>query len=107
MFVEIGDYFAVVRGFELFCDPEETLDLLACLEKSKTDTSVIVKPRYDRSFDGCILKVLSCAFPMVAAEIVKVGSSYTLKKGQKLMLNTSEIEIMTLSKDFVKAMQIE
>lgn len=111
MNVESGEYFYVTRGIllndidtsafwkGLFCNDGDWWKMGNTIQ----DTPIQKEPHYDRSWADCVFIAKDVNYPVVAAECVYVSQSYKQDYvGKTFVLNLTEIEIMTLTKNFVK-----
>lgn len=95
MELEKGDLFCVTRGFQF------NTSSFAMFGGTSTDS----RPRYDRSHEGRVYCVLSVAGPHVAAEIVAAtGMEIKDVVGERCALNLDELEVMTVTEDFLSAL---
>ena len=104
MEIEKGDFFAITRGIKL--NTSNPLSFFGFMgmegESWKTNRQVDEdEPKYDRSYHDCVFIAREVCMPMVAAEIV-IGHTYG---NRCISLNLSEIEVMTLSKQYVEALK--
>ena len=103
MEIEKGDYFTITRGIKLnMSKPFSFLGFMDMEGKSwKTNKQEDDEPKYDRSYHDCVFLAREVCMPMVAAEII-TGHTY----GNKIIsLNLGEIEVMTVSKQYVEALK--
>jgi len=99
MELEKGEYFAITRGIKFRNSKFSIFSMFEPSESWKEDQNE-EEPQYDRSWHGCIFLVKEVCYPMVAAEVVFGWHDYLPKV---ISLNMTEIEIMTLSKEYVNA----
>lgn len=102
MTIEKGDYFTVTRGYEY--NP-------AAFASIFSPVAVETKPQYDRSYDGVIFRAVEVCGPMVAAEVI-VGRDFVIDgrncgayKHKRISLNTTEVELMTVTPEYLAAIQ--
>lgn len=105
MDIEKGEYFAITRGIKLrnmknsifsFFNPFNESLKLNGEEETKEE------PEYDRSWHDCVFLAKEVNYPMVAAEFVVGWHDYFPRV---ISLNLTEIEIMTLSREYVESFQ--
>ena len=86
-----GEYITVTRGVQLG-------GIMASLGSdgwlSPTGRNISEEKRYDRSYNGSILKVLAVNLPMVAV--------LEHRSGRRRVINLAELEWMTLTDEFVR-----
>ena len=102
MELEKGDYFAITRGIQLNTNrPFSVFGFMGMEGESwKVNNNENAEPSYDRSYHDCIFLVREVCMPMVAAEIIH-GYNF----GSKIIsLRLNEIEVMTVSKQYVDAL---
>ena len=86
MTIERGDFFVVTRGFEYAGLPPATE----------------TKPQYSREHEGRIYRADEVCGPMVAATVIATTKGYGPKVGQTISLNTTEVEVMTVTTEYVR-----
>jgi len=104
MVLEKGDYFTITRGVKLNRSSFNIFGLMGMDGESwKNDNQDDDEPQYDRSYHDCVFLAREVCMSMVAAEIV-YGHSYGPKT---LSLRLNELEIMTVTKQYVEALKGE
>lgn len=96
--IEKGEHFVVVRGFEM----GKPLPVFAAMygETDKDD-----KPRYDRSFDGCLFLALEVCEDVIAARCVAASDTWKQQYvGTVRSLNTRELEVWPVTEAYATAM---
>lgn len=102
MTIEKGDYFAVTRGLEM--GKPGVFVAAFGFDSPKSD-----KPEYDRSHDGQIYLAEEVCGDMVAARCVGSRCFHSSKErniGKVYSLNLSEVEVMTLTPEYLKAIGV-
>lgn len=103
MNIEKGDYFIITRGREYTVDTS----IFSSIFGGGEDWKQSAEPRqkhYDRSFHGCVFQALAVEHLMVAAKFVHGRCSLF---PPVISLNVSELEVMTVGKDYVRALGVE
>lgn len=97
MEIETGDYFVVTRGFKY-----------GCINFNLFGTPRDEEPSYDRSYGGCVFLAREVCGPMVAAKCVYSEHDYKGELvGKTISLNTSEVEVMTVTAQYLEKMDIK
>jgi len=95
--LEKGDYFAVTRGIKLNSTKFFSSLFFGGGESWKSNDD---EPVYDRSYHDVIFQAVEVCWPMVAAKII-AGDKWKMENIPQVSLNLQEIEIMTLTKEYV------
>lgn len=88
--IERGEFFVVTRGFELHADqvgPGES------------------KPRYDRSYEGCVFKALEVCGTVIAAQCVHAEGHKRDWMGRVFSLHTAGLEVWPVTAAYVAALK--
>lgn len=105
MTLEKGDYFVVTRGPELHPCSMFGLDFFGIAQQRDDE-----RPRYDRSHEGNVYQAMAVAGDVVAAKLVATNRPYRIcadRIGAVESLNTGELEVITVGRDFVEALGVE
>lgn len=101
MQIEKGDYFIVERGFELNTRGMSSFASLLGFPEPKQDD----RPQYDRSYNGLIFEALEVCGVMVAARCVVSTKGWGDDVGEVLSLHTNELELMTVTREYVDSIR--
>ena len=104
MNIDVGDYFVITRGREMNTSGLGSFASIVFGGSEDWKQPKDSKPQYDRSYTDCIFQAVAVEGQMVAAKLVYRTHGY----GADVMsMNTAEYELMTVGKDYVRAMGVE
>lgn len=100
MNIEQGDYFVVTRGFPLSMDSWSAFSEML----GGGGVSTKQEQQYDRSHEGEVFLAVEVCGPVIAARRVFTRSRYH-PLGEALSLNTSELEVWPVTKQYLASLQ--
>ena len=103
MIIEKGDYFVITRGVKVR-NTFYPFSAFLGMEGESWKQNNHEEEHYDRSFHDCVFIAHEVCGQMVAAEIL-AGDEYCVSKHKKLSLNLDEIEVMTVTKEYVDSLK--